>query len=433
VVTHLTRIDLRAYNVGFGDCLLLSFSYDTPIDGRQQRHILIDYGSNKAAVGGEALGAIAQRIKADCGGKLDVIVLSHRHRDHLVGFDPAIGGETIRSLQPDLVLRPWTEVPESQVGHVQKAQRELLDIVRSGHEFAAKVADIPFSNRPSPLERNLLDLSGLQLRNVDAMAVLDDLANRGSGRYLRYGDQVDLTMIPEVKVHVLGPPDPVVWPQVRQQAASSTEYWLGLGGMAPASVASSLAGAPIAVLNAGRKQAAELLAPGAVRWAIDQLGRHQLSSTIRLTHALDSVLNNTSLILVFEAMGHTMLFPGDAQIENWGYALNGAKEREANRALLAKVDLYKVGHHGSRNATPAVSLMPLWADLPTAPLAVMSTLSGYYNDGNPVPNIRLRDRLATSPFSLLSTEAQALPQPATTSPLVHVAVDSTKGARFAKV
>ena len=63
---------------------------------------------------------------------------------------------------------------------------------------------------------------------------------------------------------------------------------------------------------------------------------------------LDQQMNNTSVILVFEAGRRRLLFPGDAQIENWEFALDQKKYR----ALLASVDLYKVGHHGSRNATP---------------------------------------------------------------------------------
>jgi hypothetical protein len=43
-----------------------------------------------------------------------------------------------------------------------------------------------------------------------------------------------------------------------------------------------------------------------------------------------------------------LLFPGDAQIENWEFALS----KTGTKKLLAGVDLYKVGHHGSRNATP---------------------------------------------------------------------------------
>jgi hypothetical protein len=52
--------------------------------------------------------------------------------------------------------------------------------------------------------------------------------------------------------------------------------------------------------------------------------------------------------LLFEVGGKRLLFPGDAQIENWSYAL----EQPGIVELLADVDLYKVGHHGSLNATP---------------------------------------------------------------------------------
>ena len=81
------RIDFRAYNVCFGDCLLLSFTYAAPIDGRAERHILLDFGSTKAAKGGPSLRDVAALIEADTHGKLDAVVLTHRHRDHLAGVE----------------------------------------------------------------------------------------------------------------------------------------------------------------------------------------------------------------------------------------------------------------------------------------------------------------------------------------------------------
>src|SRR5262249_4933388 len=66
-------------------------------------------------------------------------------------------------------------------------------------------------------------------------------------------------------------------------------------------------------------------------------------------------MNNTSVILVFEIGGKRLLFPGDAQIENWEFAL-GQKQY---RTLLSGANVYKVGHHGSRNATP-ISLWKLF-------------------------------------------------------------------------
>lgn len=87
-------------------------------------------------------------------------------------------------------------------------------------------------------------------------------------------------------------------------------------------------------------------------------------------------MNNTSLILLFEVGGKKLLFPGDAQIENWNYALSQPETAK----LLADVDLYKVGHHGSLNATPKT----MWGDLkkrsktntPDRLKTVLSTMPG---------------------------------------------------------
>ena len=96
----------------------------------------------------------------------------------------------------------------------------------------------------------------------------------------------------------------------------------------------------------------------------------------RLVRKLDDALNNTSLILLLEVGGLSMLFPGDAQIENWQFTLDRLDDRaRAEEEAAPDIDLYKVGHHGSRNATPR-SLHALWVDRPnTLPpmTALMST------------------------------------------------------------
>ena len=77
--------------------------------------------------------------------------------------------------------------------------------------------------------------------------------------------------------------------------------------------------------------------------------KEQADSLLSIVRTLDKQMNNTSVILLFEVGDKAMLFPGDAQYENWMYALS--KPRILER--LKKVDLYKVGRHdGSLNATP---------------------------------------------------------------------------------
>ena len=67
-------VTIRTYNVGFGDCFLLSFEYGP----RSERHVLIDYGSTGLPKGAPAtrMMDVALDIKARSGGKLHAVVVT---------------------------------------------------------------------------------------------------------------------------------------------------------------------------------------------------------------------------------------------------------------------------------------------------------------------------------------------------------------------
>ena len=82
------ELTLRAYQMGFGDCFLLTFHY--PARGAKkefERHVLIDFGSAAAP---KALDRICWTAspghRNECGGKLHVVVATHRHRSAVGGF-----------------------------------------------------------------------------------------------------------------------------------------------------------------------------------------------------------------------------------------------------------------------------------------------------------------------------------------------------------
>jgi len=85
--------------------------------------------------------------------------------------------------------------------------------------------------------------------------------------------------------------------------------------------------------------------------------------------AADKTLNNQSLVVLFGFADKYLLFAGDAQWGNWenflyggAYGTSGHTELTPKaKAILNKIDFYKVGHHGSTNATPkdAVAAMRL--------------------------------------------------------------------------
>lgn len=73
---------------------------------------------------------------------------------------------------------------------------------------------------------------------------------------------------------------------------------------------------------------------------------------------LNDEVNNTSLVLAFELpnTGRVLLFSGDAQRGNWLGWSNlewtlGDETKVTAKELLGRCVLYKVGHHGSHNAT----------------------------------------------------------------------------------
>src|SRR5262249_58095123 len=79
---------------------------------------------------------------------------------------------------------------------------------------------------------------------------------------------------------------------------------------------------------------------------------------------LNAFLNNQSLVVLFTFKGKKLLFVGDAQAGNWEHWLfnTDTPDKKASgtigtaaRQILTNLDFYKVGHHGSGNATPKVA------------------------------------------------------------------------------
>jgi hypothetical protein len=358
VTTQPTSIEIRAYQVGFGDCFLLSFLY--PKNAR--RDVLIDFGTthlpklgSKTVKEADHMLRVANHIAGVCNRTLTAVVATHRHADHISGFStegPNGGsGQVIADCKPKVVIQPWTEDPEA----ARDARKATADSVRSPksfiaglgamHDVAAAVNALAGSrspNLPAAAARQLAFLGMDNIKNESAVKNLIAMGKRpgATAVFAHHGSNAGLgRLLPGVKVHVLGPPDLTQTEGIRKMKSSDPdEFW-------------QLMAAPETLREVGvaRKTAR---VPAEARWFRERLAAMTREQLLQIVRTLDAQMNNTSLILLFEVGKKKLLFPGDAQLENWSWALEDAPNAAQTLALLSDVDVYKVGHHGSRNATP---------------------------------------------------------------------------------
>ena len=138
--------------------------------------------------------------------------------------------------------------------------------------------------------------------------------------------------------------------------------------------------------------------------------RAQPIAALLAAKQLNSFLNNQSLVILFTFKGKNLLFVGDAQAGNWEHWLFGTDSPEKKPGevlpktasdILASLDFYKVGHHGSGNATPKVALDEM-GRRGRRLVSMCSTEEGVYGNevpddpsrGTEVPRIPLIEELA---------------------------------------
>lgn len=359
-----SKVIVRMYRIGFGDCFLLL----VPDRGRHRR-ILIDCGSIKRDPhldkgGGDVAKQVVKDVTdTDGTPRIDVVIATHRHKDHVGGF----ADEVWDTVEVGEVWLPWTESEDDPTAIGLRALQDRL-----ADRLAARLMAV---DKPW-----LAELAANAQSNAAAMARLRNgfkSRARHKPRYLGAGEndpkKISTPHLPGVDVHVLGPPrdERVIGRELPQDDG---ELYLRLG----------------ADVGPGTPPSPDLLQPFGDQWVVDAPSNRLEERNIALLRdavrfdpesalaAIDDALNNTSLILVFEVGGRFLLFPGDAQWGPWQMIL---ADDEAV-GLLHKTSFYKVGHHASHNATPRDFVEAVVGKQSAEPLAAMVSVTahGSYSD-----------------------------------------------------
>ncbi len=393
------RVRIRMYRQGLGDCFLISF-----LGWAEPRHILIDCGVIVGTPDGPArMRRVATDIQRASGGGLDLVVITHEHWDHVSGFQQA--SDIFDGIAIAEVWAAWTEnAADPEAAQLDRArQRGLLALEAGIAQIGAAASD---ELRPVV---ELLGFSGIELgadgrtaqrtgRTRDARDYVLERGRRAGSvlRYLEPGDgPLDVADLADVRVYALGPPRGALLRKTGGSVQRGEVYGLfgGTGGSfvhfalgladRPTELFGDDAAVPLRLFDEGRgidlaaidredwstlEAFTAYFQPAAddPRWLPEPVDWRQIEDAgLRAAEALalqlDNATNNTSLVLAIELPdGRVLLFPGDAQIGNWlswaelrwpRNATVGAPGTVGVADLLARTVLYKVGHHGSHNAT----------------------------------------------------------------------------------
>jgi beta-lactamase superfamily II metal-dependent hydrolase len=365
--THQAKI--RMYRQGLGDCFLISLPRTGT--GNRPYYVMIDCGVILGTADpGTIMTKVIENIVEVTGGEIDLLIATHEHWDHLSGFVQA--KQSFDKLRVQEVWLGWTEDPKDELTQKLKKEKGLaLAALRMGLSHLQLAGD---SDTATELG-GILEFFGAA-RGAATGDALDNV--RGKTTKPRYCLPSDAPVRPSgvgARFYVLGPPhDEKQLRKINPSARDRETYGLALDGFP---MFMDGAGTALGDADSGRPFDQQYEIPFAYArgapeleffrqhyWQPDGAAADQwrrididwLGGSSELALQLDSLTNNTSLVVAIELpSSDVLLFAADAQVGNWlswqqlSWTVDG--KTVTGPDLLKRAIVYKVGHHGSHNAT----------------------------------------------------------------------------------
>lgn len=374
---------VRMYNVGFGDCFLLWLPDD--------RTILVDAGFHSQGKGEFGGNELAEQVIKDATeikgeARVDVVIATHRHQDHVYAFN----SDKWNELEVGEVWLPWVE---------DRKNKEATRLWKKQSSFAMQLAAaMPTFHLDEGNRKNVefmlwnagVDLPGFDAGGWSNAGALDRLhegfarRDRARPRFLpekeTFPESFESPALPGVRVHVLGPPrDPELIEELDPEADGETYRALALRAAAAQGTAGGIVAGDAPFGEDWRVPDEELLDFPLQADEVEYINDlAQGADAVFAAEKVDGMINSTSLVLVLQIGKARLLLPGDAEWGTWKRIL----EDDEARALLRGATFFKVGHHGSHNATSKTLVEKI---LPRGIPAMISTQKGEGNYRNNIP------------------------------------------------
>jgi len=350
------ELKVRMYRVGFGDFFLLTIPTDAG-----PKYILIDCGVHMSDTG--SIRQCVENLAKDTHSELALVIVTHRHADHISGF--ATCQDLFKQFKVEAV---WITNRLAPPG--QSAPRRQEQIVALAEHLKSKLTARLKTQLALDLEtrsRQALEMVNNALGVVDggnarAMEVVTSLFGepRPVPQYYQAGDVPKLPKSLEgaIDAQILGPAPLDQAGEFSAADNKANQYLDAVDkfGMPDDGVFRPFSKRWEATAHEYLEQSFKPWTPAAMERTLQKL---QPDALLAAASTLDGTLNNQSLVVLFTCRGKRLLFVGDAQWGNWAYWLYGKPVKGQDpgisaqaRSILESIDFYKVGHHGSTNATP---------------------------------------------------------------------------------
>jgi hypothetical protein len=365
------RAKIRMYRHGLGDCFLVSL----PRTDRSDRpfYLMIDCGVVLGTPDpGPMMNRVMNHIHDTTGGEIDILVATHEHWDHVSGFYQA--QDAFKPFRIGELWLAWTEDPDDELTQKLRKEKGLaLAALRMGLSHLQAAGDEQGAEELG----SVLEFFGMARggTTTDALNIV-----KAKVKKPRYFDPKKA--VPEVppgtsaRFYVLGPPhDEKALRKINPSTSNRETYGFTMDGF---KMFMDGAGTALGGADDGRPFDQQFEIPFSYAQTTPELqffrdyyfqpqGKAQddwrridgdwMGGASEMALQLDSLTNNTSLVLAIElAPGEdVLLFAADAQVGNW-LSWQDLKWTVGDRTvtgpdLINRAIFYKVGHHGSHNAT----------------------------------------------------------------------------------